>query len=408
VSRPLRIAFLKPDHGVAGGLEAVVAELEAIARADGHEVARLGVDMRPQRAAVAGLDIPRPVWDAASEYFPYLAGWDGFERLDVRRFDVVVSTQPPSFAVRHPRHLSVFYHHHRVYYDLEAAYLAAGFATDEQVHREAGTLVRQLDQPALEGVGWFLAGSQTVADRLERFNGRTNASVLHAGMIVGDRSVPSSASTSWRDRRTEVASGPVLTVGRHEFPKRTELVVAAAHLLPHRRFDVVGTGGREAWARQLDHRLATTDTDPAALGPADLWCTTGRGAVAVEEGHRSNVAFRGRLGDHELAQAFAAAPCVVAPALDEDYGLTAIEAMAVAKPVVVCADGGGLTELVEHERTGLVVEPTVAAIAEAVERLCTDVELAAELGANGRARAAELSWERAAEEWRDGLERVLA
>ena len=34
----LRIAFLKPDHGVAGGLEAVVSELEAIARADGHEV----------------------------------------------------------------------------------------------------------------------------------------------------------------------------------------------------------------------------------------------------------------------------------------------------------------------------------------------------------------------------------
>ena len=45
----LRIAFLKPEHGVAGGLESVVAELEAIARADGHQVSRLSVDMRGER-----------------------------------------------------------------------------------------------------------------------------------------------------------------------------------------------------------------------------------------------------------------------------------------------------------------------------------------------------------------------
>jgi glycosyltransferase involved in cell wall biosynthesis len=396
---------LKPDHGVAGGLEAVVAELEAIARADGHEVTRLSVDMRPPRAAVAGLEVPRAVWDAAPEYFPYLEGWDGFERLDVRRFDVVVSTQPPSFAVSHPRHLSVFYHHHRVYYDLEQAYLDAGFAADDAVHREAGKLVRELDQPAIERVGWFLAGSRTVADRLAHFNGRTNASVLHAGMIVGDRS---GTGPSWRDRRTPPATGPVLTVGRLEFPKRTELVVAAAHLLPGRRVDVVGTGGRDAWVRSLDHRLSTGQVDPTTIDPRTLWCTTGREAGPVPEGHRSNVSFRGRLGDDELARAFADAPCVVAPAYDEDYGLTAIEAMAVGKPVVVCTDGGGLTELVEHGQTGLIVEPTPSAVAEAVERLCSDPELAAQLGANARERAAELTWERAAEEWRDGLERVGA
>jgi glycosyltransferase involved in cell wall biosynthesis len=398
VPRPLRIAFLKPEFGVAGGLEAVVAQLEAIARADGHEVTRLGVDMRPPRAAVAGLDIPRPVWDAAPEYFPYLAGRAEFDRLDVRRYDLVVSTQSPSFAVRHPRHLSVFYHHHRVYYDLEAVYLQAGFAADEAVHREAGKLVRELDQPCLERVGWFLAGSATVARRIERFNGLTNSSVFHAGLIVGDERPPA----------TGPGTGAVLSVGRHEFPKRTELVVAAAHLLPDIEVALVGTGGREAWARALDHRLATTDADPAALTDAETWCNTGQGAVAVPEDHRSSVEFAGRVSDAELARRFAAAPCVVAPALDEDYGLTAIEAMAQGKPVIVCTDGGGLTELVEHERTGLVVEPTPAAIAAAVERLVTDRDLAAELGANGVERAAELSWEAAAAEWRAGMEQVLA
>jgi len=82
--------------------------------------------------------------------------------------------------------------------------------------------------------------------------------------------------------------------------------------------------------------------------------------------------------------------------------------MAEGKPVIVCTDGGGLTELVEHERTGLVVDPTPRAIADAIERLVGDADLAAELGANGRERAAELSWEAAAAEWRAGMERVLA
>lgn len=401
MARPLRIAFLKPDHGVAGGLEAVVAELEAIARADGHEVARVSVDMRPPSAAVAGLDIPRAVWDQATEYFPYLAGWDAFERLDLRRHDVVVSTQPPSFAVRHPRHLSVFYHHHRVYYDLEDAFVEAGFAADEAVHREAAKLVRELDQPAIEQVGWFLAGSATVAQRLARFNGRTNASVFHAGMIVGDRAGAAAPGPAER-------TGAVLTIGRSEFPKRTELVVAAAHLLPEHPVAVVGTGGRDAWIRSLDHRFATGELDPATVDPRSLWCTTGRDAAPVPDDHRPVVELCGRLGDADLAARLAAAPCLVAPAFDEDYGLTAIEAMAVGCPVVVCTDGGGLTELVDDGETGLVVEPTPAAIADAVERICADAELAARLGAGGRARAAELTWSRAADEWRDGLERVLA
>lgn len=402
MARSLRLAFLKPDHGVAGGLEAVVSELETIARHDGHEVTRLSVDMRAPRAEVAGLDIPRRIWDAAPEYFSYLRGQAAFERVDTRRFDAVISTQPPSFAVHHPRHLSVFYHHHRVYYDLQAPYLAAGYAPDEAVHREAATLVRELDRPFLEQVGWFLAGSVTVADRLLRFNGRTNTSVFHAGLMVGDRSglglAPHGAP----------GQGPVLSVGRHEFPKRTELVVAAAHLVPDQPFSLVGTGGREGWARSLDYRLATGQLDAASATATDLWCTTGRDAAVVPADHRSNIEFAGRVTDEDLALRFAEAPCVVAPALDEDYGLTAIEAMAVGKPVVVCTDGGGLTELVEHERTGLVVDATPTAIAAAIRRLTNDPDLAAELGANGRERAAELSWTRAADEWRAGLERVLS
>lgn len=406
--RPLRIALLKPDFGVRGGLEAVVDRVEGLLVAGGHDVDRLSVDMVPPRRDVADLDIPRPVWEAAPEYFGYLRGREGFDRIDTRRHDVVVSAQPPSFSHRHPRHLSLFYHHHRVYYDLEDLYLAAGFAEDATVHRHAGRIIRELDRPRLADVGWFLAGSVTVAERLARFNARTDNGTFHAGLVVGP-SGPGGAMSSGRSARP--GQGGVLSVGRHEFPKRTELVVAAAHLLPHVGFVLVGTGGREAWARSLDRRLAGADTDPASLTDAELWCNTGRETPTAQRDdrpRRTNVVFAGRVSDDELTRRYAEAPCVVAPAYDEDYGLTAIEAMAHGRPVVVCRDGGGLTELVDDEHTGLVVDPTPAAIAAAVERLVGDPDLAAEMGANGLDRAGELSWTDAAEELRDGLEQVLS
>lgn len=404
--RPLRLALLKPDFGVAGGFEAVATRIEDLLVRDGHEVTRFGVAVVPPRPEVVDLPIPRAVWDAAPEYFTYLRGRDGFDQLDTRSFDAVVSTQPPSFSHRHPRHLSVFYHHHRVYYDLEETYLAAGFAPDEEAHRQAGALIRELDQPRLEAVDWFLAGSDAVADRLRRFNAIAASGRFHAGLVAGG---PRLGGTVAGAGAASPGAGAVLSVGRHEFPKRTELVVAAAHLLPHLRFALVGTGGREAWARGLDHRLATGAIEAERLDDGDLWCNTGAGADPVPAGWKGpNVEFAGLVDDDDLASRYASAPCVVAPAFQEDYGLTAVEAMAHGRPVVVCHDGGGLTELVEHERTGLVVEPTPGAIAEAVDRLTRQPELSAELGRNAARRAGNVTWSAAAEELRAGLDRVLA
>ena len=396
--RARRIAVLKPDFGVSGGFERVVDHVEATLRADGHQVTRLTVDAHPPHRQVAGLNIPADVWETVPEYFRYLAGRDAFDRLDTRRYDLVLSTQPPSFAHRHPRHLALFFHHHRVFYDLEALYLRAGFAADPVAHRRAGELVRELDAPRLDAVTSFLAGSQVVADRLASFNHRADAAVFHAGIGVG---------TEAGEPPTTDASGPVLCVGRHEFPKRTELVVAAAHLLD-RPFLLVGTGGRERWARSLDHRFATGDLDPATTDDETLWCNTGQGAAPVPDGFASTVHFAGRLTDDDLARAYREAPCVVAPAYDEDYGLTAVEAMAQGRPVVVCRDGGGLAELVDHERTGLIVDPTPRSIADAVDRLCSNLDLAAELGRNGRLRAAELTWAAADQELRTAVAEVLA
>lgn len=395
MTRPLRIAVLKPDFGVSGGFERVVGRVESFLRADGHDVTRHAVSMASTRRTVDGLDVPADVWEAVPEFFPYVAGRAAFDRVDTRSYDLVVSTQPPSFSHHHPRHLSLFYHHHRLFYDLEATYLAAGFARDREVHRRAGELIRELDQPRLDAVTHFLVPSATVANRLATFNGITRTTTFLAGVGVGDEPVGDP---------TPPGSGAVLCVGRHEFPKRAELLVAAAHLLPGVDLSVVGSGGRLEWARSLDHRFGTGLADPAAATDADLWLNTGRDAPAVPAGYETSVELAGWVDDAELAARYQAAPCVVAPALDEDYGLTAIEAMAHGRPVVVCSDGGGLAELVDHEVTGLVVDPTPAAVAIAVQRLTEDRPFGAELGRNAHARACELSWRAAADQLRAAVD----
>lgn len=203
----------------------------------------------------------------------------------------------------------------------------------------------------------------------------------------------------------------MLCVTRHEFPKRAELVVSAAHLIDERiRVRCTGSGGRLAYARSLDVALSRGDeavTDLAAHEPTALWCNTGALDPDAPTRGLGRVEFTGHLDDVELDAAYAEVRCVVAPAYDEDYGLTAIEAMAHGRPVIVCDDGGGLAELVTDGVTGLVVEPTPAAIAEAVERLHADPELARDLGRNGRARAAELTWRRAADQLLEAVEATL-
>lgn len=88
-----------------------------------------------------------------------------------------------------------------------------------------------------------------------------------------------------------------------------------------------------------------------------------------------------------LAQ-LAAADVIVVPSRYEAFGLVALEAMLLQKPVIATATGG-LQSVVEHGRTGLLTAPGDGSFGlfQAMLTLANSPELRAQMGKEGRARA---------------------
>jgi glycosyltransferase involved in cell wall biosynthesis len=146
----------------------------------------------------------------------------------------------------------------------------------------------------------------------------------------------------------------VITVANLRREKSHETLVAAAAMLrpefPDARFQIVGAGPRRAELEALVHARQLD-------------------GVMTFLGHREDVA--GLLSE---ADAF------VLPSRSEALPNSVIEAMAAGLPVIA-SDVGGLPDLIDGGRTGLLVEPgSPEALAAALRELFTDSKKAAALG----------------------------
>jgi glycosyltransferase involved in cell wall biosynthesis len=94
---------------------------------------------------------------------------------------------------------------------------------------------------------------------------------------------------------------------------------------------------------------------------------------------------------------------------NEAYGMPVAEGMASGLPVIASASGG-LCDLVEDGKTGLLVPPGASdVLAAAIASLLADPARARAYGAAGRDRALSLfTWDQAAQRLAGVYERVLA
>ena len=116
---------------------------------------------------------------------------------------------------------------------------------------------------------------------------------------------------------------------------------------------------------------------------------------AITLGLVDSVEFAGRIPPEEVAHFIDEATLVLIPSRSEGFGLVALEAALMARPVVA-ARVGGLPEIVLHQKTGLLVEhEDHEDLAEAITLLLNHPRTAAMFGEAARWRAKEIfSFER--------------
>jgi glycosyltransferase involved in cell wall biosynthesis len=131
--------------------------------------------------------------------------------------------------------------------------------------------------------------------------------------------------------------------------------------------------------------------------------------LATSLGITSRVRFLGELPQPALVDHYRSATALVVPSTGEGLGLVAVEAM-MCKTPVVAFDSGGLVDVVQHDRTGILVPPgDVPALARALDDLLARPDRGAALGEAGRMYAlSAFAPESAAQRYADVYRSALA
>lgn len=101
---------------------------------------------------------------------------------------------------------------------------------------------------------------------------------------------------------------------------------------------------------------------------------------------QSRVRFTGLLPGPEVARELGTADVMLFTAVNEGFGLAAIEALMAGVPVVACRDGGGVVSAVQKHGGGLVTDPIPGALAGAVRTSRTPARRASARSAGERWR----------------------
>ncbi|MCS6804269.1 MAG: glycosyltransferase [Acidobacteriota bacterium] len=101
----------------------------------------------------------------------------------------------------------------------------------------------------------------------------------------------------------------------------------------------------------------------------------------------------------QIERIYAAADALLFPTFYDAFGMVITEAMAMGLPVVT-SRAAGAAELIEHERSGIIVEKAddATSFSVALRRLMTDVQLRERLGANARQTVEARTWDHVAEQ----------
>ena len=269
---------------------------------------------------------------------------------DLFRADLVIATKFPSYMIPHRNKKIWLVHQLRGAYNLYGT-VYSGFANTPRDHRLREQLI-EMDQLAFAEAQQIFSISKTVATRLKHYNGFDSTPLYP----------PLSDVSKFHYRSTDTF---VLSVSRLEPDKRVRLLIdAMQHVPPAYRAIIVGDGTQLHDCERLVSRSGLQD----------------------------RIRLTGTIPREEVIDLYSRAGVVFYGPIDEDYGFSTIEAFASKKPVITCADSGGILEFVD-ENTGWIVPPEPEKIGEAITKALRDQEAARARGEAGFARISSLNWD---------------
>ena len=121
--------------------------------------------------------------------------------------------------------------------------------------------------------------------------------------------------------------------------------------------------------------------------------------LATEQGVENKIRFTGKLTKEEWIKLAQDCDIFINTSNFDNQPVSIIEAMALGL-LVVSTNVGGVPYLVEHEKTGLLVEKeNAAAMSEAMLKLINEDRLVAHLSGNGRKLSEHFDWNNLKHKW---------
>jgi len=165
-----------------------------------------------------------------------------------------------------------------------------------------------------------------------------------------------------------------LGIGDEEF-----VIAFLGRVVMEKGLDVFADTIRTLEARGVPHRVLVIGE-----GPARPWF----------EQQLPDAIFLGQQTGADLARALASSDVLLNPSVTEAFGNVTVEAMACELPVVA-AIASGTTNIVRHNKTGLLVEASdIDAFADALERYARDPGLRRRHGHSGLVIAKTMDWDK--------------
>ena len=320
---------------VNGGGRFIVEWLEEKLREHGHEVERFYLPF---------VDDPREVIEQIA----------AVRLMDLSEAcDRLITFRPPMHVLPHPNKVLWFIHHIRAFYDLWGTpYAPPPTLLDDAVRR---TIVR-IDNTTIGEAQAVFTNSKVVGERLRKYNGIASE-VLYPPIYRPERF------------RCDGYGQEILAVCRVEAHKQQHLLIEAmAYVRTAVRLRICGVSSSPDYARALADRI-------------------------LELGVQDRVVFEHRwISEDEKADLLAGALAVAYLPEDEDsYGYPSLEAAHARKGVLTTLTSGGVLELVEDGRNGFAPPADPRALAERMDQLYGDRDLARRMGEANAARLTELN-----------------